>query len=88
MDVEGERTKAIAFCANRAGPAYVGRQPLGSVANVLATSVGHAGSCAEYLLHTVESLERRGIRDRRLWQLQAMVAERIRNADQIVGARA
>jgi len=47
---------------------------------VLATAVGHAGSCAEYLLHTVESLERKGIRDRRLWELQAMVAARIGDA--------
>ncbi|QOF69480.1 gamma-glutamylcyclotransferase [Aminobacter sp. SR38] len=87
VDIEGERTKAIAFCADRAGPAYAGRQSLGSVANVLATAVGHTGSCAEYLLRTVESLEQRGIRDRRLWQLQAMVAERIRNAEQTAGGR-
>ena len=47
---------------------------------MLATAVGHAGSCAEYLLHTVESLERKGIRDRRLWELQAIVAARIGDA--------
>ena len=80
VDIDGVRRKAIAFCADRAGPAYAGRQPSAQVADVLATAVGHAGSCAEYLLHTVESLERKGIRDRRLWELQAMVAARIGDA--------
>ena len=80
VDVEGVRTKAIAFCADRHGPAYAGRQPLAAVADVLATAAGHAGSCAEYLLRTVDGLEQRGIRDRGLWQLQAMVAERIRTS--------
>lgn len=80
VDIEGVRTKAIAFCADRAGPAYAGRQPVETTADVLATAAGHAGSCAEYLLRTVEGLEQRGIRDRHLWQLQAMVADRIHNS--------
>jgi cation transport protein ChaC len=77
VNVEGVRTRAIAFCADRNGPAYAGRQPIEAVADVLATAVGHLGSCAEYLQRTVDGLEQHGIRDRRLWQLQAMVAERI-----------
>lgn len=68
---------ALAFCANRAGPAYTGHQPIETVAGVLATAAGHLGSCAEYLHRTVEGLEQRGIRDHRLWLLQAMVAQRI-----------
>lgn len=91
VDVDGVRTKAIAFCADRNGPAYAGRQPLTAVADVLATAAGHVGSCAEYLLRTVDGLERRGIRDRKLWQLQAMVAERIRasidSTEEAAGAR-
>lgn len=85
--VDGGRSRAIAFCANRAGPAYTGRQPIETTADMLATAAGHAGSCADYLLRTVESLEKRGIRDRGLWRLQAMVAERIRSAHQAGGAR-
>ncbi|WP_181700880.1 gamma-glutamylcyclotransferase [Chthonobacter albigriseus] len=73
----GQTRRAIAFCARRDGPAYTGPLPDHEVADVLATAVGHAGSCAEYLYRTVESLERRGIRDGRLWSLQAMVARRI-----------
>jgi cation transport protein ChaC len=44
---------------------------------MLARAVGPAGSCAEYLLNTVSHLEERGIRDRYLWRLQAMVAAEI-----------
>jgi cation transport protein ChaC len=47
------------------------------VAATLARAAGHWGTCAEYLLRTVESLEQHGIRDRSLWRLQAAVAEQI-----------
>ncbi|MBB3444523.1 cation transport regulator ChaC [Rhizobium sp. BK379] len=36
------------------------------------------GSCAEYLYLTVKHLEEKGVRDRNLWRLQALVAEEIR----------
>ncbi len=39
--------------------------------------LGHAGSGAEYLFHTVSKLEEHGIRDRNLWQLQLLVAKEI-----------
>jgi cation transport protein ChaC len=42
--------------------------------------VGNLGSKAEYLYNTVEHLERLGIRDRLLWRLQEMVADRIEAA--------
>ncbi|MBX3573195.1 MAG: gamma-glutamylcyclotransferase [Mesorhizobium sp.] len=84
--VDGVQSKALAFCANRAGPAYTGKQPVETTADVLATAAGHVGSCAEYLLRTVDGLEQRGIRDRHLWQLQEMVAERIRSSAQGPGA--
>jgi cation transport protein ChaC len=48
------------------------------VADVLAGACGHWGSCAEYLHNTVAHLEEHGIRDRNLWRLQALVAERIK----------
>jgi len=43
---------------------------------------GHWGTGAEYLLNTVSQLERRGIRDRRLWELQRLVADRIDSASE------
>ncbi|QLL63682.1 gamma-glutamylcyclotransferase [Sinorhizobium mexicanum] len=66
---------ALAFVMNRASPLYAGRLSLEAVAEVLACACGHVGSGAEYLLNTVAHLEARGIRDRNLWRLQALVAE-------------
>jgi cation transport protein ChaC len=50
------------------------------VARMLATAAGPRGSCAEYLHNTVAHLEELGIRDRNLWHLQKLVAERIAKA--------
>jgi cation transport protein ChaC len=69
--------RALAFVVDRNAPAYAGSLELGQVADTLATATGHWGSCAEYLYNTVTHLEARGIRDRKLWQLQALVAERL-----------
>jgi cation transport protein ChaC len=63
---------------DRRSPFYAGRLPLEDVADVLSKAAGHWGSCAEYLQNTVAHLEELGIRDRNLWRLQALVAERIR----------
>jgi len=69
--------RAIAFIINRAHERYAGRLSDEAVADALARACGHVGSCAEYLLETVMHLEELGIRDRRLWRLQAMVAARL-----------
>lgn len=68
---------ALAFVMNRASPLYVGRLPEAEAAAVLASACGPVGSAAEYLMNTVSHLEARGIRDRRLWRLQKLVAEAI-----------
>jgi glutathione-specific gamma-glutamylcyclotransferase len=69
--------RAIVFVINRAHERYTGRLSEEAVADALARACGHVGSCAEYLLETVTHLEELGIRDRRLWRLQAMVAARL-----------
>ncbi|HLQ19744.1 MAG TPA: gamma-glutamylcyclotransferase [Tabrizicola sp.] len=68
---------ALGFVMNRASPNYAGRLSAEEVAAVLARACGHWGTGAEYLLNTVTQLEARGIRDRGLWRLQALVAEEI-----------
>jgi cation transport protein ChaC len=68
---------ALAFVMNRKSPLYAGRLSPSTVADILARACGHWGTGAEYLLNTVSHLEAKGIRDRRLWQLQQLVAERI-----------
>lgn len=72
--------RALGFVIDRRSPFYAGRLPLEQVADVLAKAAGHWGSCAEYLQNTVAHLEELGIRDRNLWRLQALVAERIQDA--------
>lgn len=74
---EGTPLSAISFVVDRRSPFYSGALAPEEVADVVARAAGHWGSCAEYLHHTVAHLEALGIRDRHLWHLQALVAERI-----------
>ncbi|MEO5805899.1 gamma-glutamylcyclotransferase [Devosia sp.] len=74
----GERTiKALTFCIDRNSGRYVAGLSNAHIADVLATAVGTRGSMAEYLFATVQHLEKIGIHDPHLWQLQDLVAERI-----------
>jgi cation transport protein ChaC len=84
--VDGD-IRVVAFVVNQQSPHYSGKLELEAVADVLSTAAGHWGSCAEYLQQTVAHLEELGIRDRNLWRLQAMVAERItRERDRLTRA--
>ena len=69
--------QALSFAVNRKHERYVGRLALDDVADLLSTAAGPRGSCAEYLYNTVAHLEQLGIRDRNLWRLQKLVAERL-----------
>jgi cation transport protein ChaC len=69
--------RALAFVADRSGPAYAGKMGTVQVARILAHAAGHWGSSAQYLYRTVSMLESLGIRDRNLWAIQAHVAEAI-----------
>lgn len=70
----GERLRAIAFVADRSGPAYAAALPEPATVEILSLAAGHIGSCADYLRRTVLQLEARSIRDATLWRLQAKVA--------------
>jgi cation transport protein ChaC len=72
------RVHAIAFVIRHDGPRYAGRLPDESVAEYMASACGYAGSAAEYLLHTWETAERVGVRDRYLRRMQGLVATRLR----------
>jgi cation transport protein ChaC len=82
IDVQTEQgsVRALAFVMNRQSRMYVGRLPPEEIADVIAKACGPRGSCAEYLHNTVAHLDEHGIRDRNLWRLQELVAERIRTA--------
>jgi len=69
--------RALAFVADRNGPAYAGRLSPDEVATVLARAAGHWGSSAIYLQRTVATLVEHGFHDRNLWRLQSLVADKI-----------
>ena len=72
--------RALTFCIDRNSGRYVTGLSIAEIADVLARAVGSRGSMAEYLFATVRHLEEMGIHDPHLWQLQALVAERIEAA--------
>lgn len=69
--------KAILFVARPTFELYRPEPAIEELADILATAIGRRGSMAEYLLNTVSSLEKYGIRDPHLWQLQDLVAQRL-----------
>ncbi|WP_102110399.1 gamma-glutamylcyclotransferase [Oceaniglobus roseus] len=69
--------RALAFyCTPLAGNGLI-HLPLPRQTERLARAVGPKGSCAEYLLNTVEALAALDIRDDYLWELQHSVADEI-----------
>jgi glutathione-specific gamma-glutamylcyclotransferase len=69
--------RALSIVVNRESPDYSGKSPLEEAADVLASASGYWGSCAEYLRETVFRLGELVIHDESLWQLRALVAERL-----------
>jgi cation transport protein ChaC len=69
--------RAIVFAADRKGQNYVTGLTDEETASVLCKAVGHWGSGAEYLMQTVDHMERCGIRDANLWRLQRLVAQHL-----------
>jgi cation transport protein ChaC len=73
----GGSVRALVFYAGPRSSDYAGKRSPEEVAQILARAAGHMGSCAMYLYQTVKKLEEHGIHDRRLWQLQELVAAEI-----------
>ena len=69
--------KAIAFTADPSWLLYVPEPPEEELADILASSVGHVGTMADYLLNTITELEKAGVHDPHLWHMQDLVAERL-----------
>lgn len=77
VESQGQRLPAITFAMDPTSAAYNRQLSLSEQADMLSKACGHWGSGAEYLMNTVTHLEQLGIHDPYLWQLQALVAERI-----------
>lgn len=71
------RVHAIAFVVRHDGPRYAGKLPDDEVAAYMARACGYAGSAAEYLLNTWQTVERAGVADRYLRRMQGLVARRL-----------
>ena len=71
---DGTQTvEAIAFVINRQHRAYAGNIPEETTVNSIATASGELGSCAEYLIQTVNGLMAVGIKDKQLLRLRDRV---------------
>jgi len=69
---------ALTFWASTRRSGLTRSLPMQTTAELIANACGQGGSCAQYLHNTIVDLEAEGIRDRNLWHLQALVAERIK----------
>jgi len=74
--------RALTFWASGRQSSLTEKIPLEEAAGLIAQACGPAGSCAEYLHRTVSDLADRKIYDRNLWQLQQIVAARLRALQQ------
>ncbi|XUY29755.1 gamma-glutamylcyclotransferase [Agrobacterium sp. rho-8.1] len=70
--------RALTFWASTKQSQLTQKISLDDAAVLIAQACGPAGSCAEYLYRTVSDLVDRNIHDRNLWQLQEMVASKLR----------
>ncbi|MDM9385409.1 gamma-glutamylcyclotransferase [Chlorogloeopsis sp. ULAP01] len=71
-----QKFQAIAFVVNHQHRAYVGNISFETTVKSLATASGEIGSCADYLMQTVDGLLADGIRDKHLLQLRDRVLMR------------
>ncbi|WP_184466505.1 gamma-glutamylcyclotransferase [Rhizobium esperanzae] len=70
--------RALTFWASTRRSGLTQPLPAETTATLIASACGQGGSCAQYLHNTIVDLEAEGIRDRNLWHLQELVAERIK----------
>lgn len=68
-----QKLEAIAFVINRSHRAYAGNISLETTVKSIATATGELGSCADYLMHTVNGLMTASIQDKQLLQLRDRV---------------
>lgn len=71
-----QNLKAIAFVVNRYHPSYAGNVSLETTVDSIATARGQLGSCADYLIQTVNGLLVLGIKDKQLLLLRDQVVAR------------
>lgn len=76
IDTPNGRFRSATFVANRQHPRYAPDVPPERAAAMIAGAAGWLGSCADYLYSTVEHLDRLGINDGAMHQLERQVRAR------------
>ena len=71
-----QQLPAITFVINRQHRAYAGKISKETTINSIATASGELGSCADYLMQTVNGLMKVGIKDKQLLWLSKQVLAR------------
>ena len=71
-----QQLPAITFVINRQHRAYAGKISFETTINSIATASGELGSCADYLIQTVNGLTEVGIKDKQLLKLVQQVQAR------------
>ena len=71
-----QNLRAIAFVVNRYHPSYASNVSLETTVDSIATARGQLGSCADYLIQTVNGLLVLGIKDKQLLLLRDRVVAR------------
>jgi cation transport protein ChaC len=72
-----QQLPAITFVINRQHRAYTGKISKETIINSIATASGELGSCADYLMQTVNGLMKVGIKDQQLLWLDKQVSARL-----------
>ncbi|MCC5652591.1 gamma-glutamylcyclotransferase [Nostoc sp. XA013] len=72
-----QQLPAITFVINRQHRAYTGKISKETIINSIATASGELGSCADYLMQTVNGLMKVGIKDQQLLWLSKQVSARL-----------
>lgn len=72
-----QQLPAITFVINHQHRAYTGKISKETMINSIATASGELGSCADYLMQTVNGLMKVGIKDQQLLWLSKQVSARL-----------
>ncbi|MBW4458561.1 MAG: gamma-glutamylcyclotransferase [Nostoc indistinguendum CM1-VF10] len=72
-----QQLPAITFVINRQHRSYTGKISKETMINSIATASGELGSCADYLMQTVNGLMKVGIKDQQLLWLSKQVSARL-----------
>ncbi|WP_242054390.1 gamma-glutamylcyclotransferase [Nostoc sp. FACHB-888] len=71
------KVQQLTFVINRQHRAYTGKISKETIINSIATASGELGSCADYLMQTVNGLMKVGIKDQQLLWLSKQVSARL-----------